>query len=74
MVDYVRLLHDAYGIDSSQPISPLPFRDLATEVKRLLQIVELQKGELRRLRRLLGEGLLQGAFDDPLNSVKDVRR
>jgi hypothetical protein len=62
MVDYVRLLHDAYGIDSSQPISPLPFRDLATEVKRLLQIVELQKGELRRLRRLLGEGLLHGAL------------
>ena len=61
MVDYVRLLHDAYGIDSNRAISPLPFRDPATEVKRLLQIVEVQKGELGRLRRLLGEGLLHGA-------------
>ena len=24
MIDYVRLLHDAYGIDSNRPISPLP--------------------------------------------------
>jgi hypothetical protein len=60
MIDYVRLLHDAYGIDSNRPISPLPFRDLATEVERLLQIVEPQKGELRRLRRLLEEGLSHG--------------
>jgi hypothetical protein len=60
MIDYVRLLRDAYAIDSKRPIGPLPFRDLATEVKRLLQIIEVQKGELRRLRRLLGEGLLQG--------------
>jgi hypothetical protein len=62
MVDYVRLLHDAYGIDSNRAISPLPFRDPATEVKRLLQIVEVQNDELRRLRRLLGEGLLHGAL------------
>jgi hypothetical protein len=62
MIDYVRLLHDAYGIGSNRPISPLPFRDLATEVKRLLQIVEVQKAELRRLRRLLGEGLLHRAL------------
>jgi hypothetical protein len=34
---------------------------LAVEVKSLLQIVEVQKGELRRLRRLLGEGLFHGA-------------
>ncbi len=61
MIDYVRLLHDVSGIDSKRPISPLPFRDLATELKRLLRIVEVQKGELRRLRRLLGEGLLDGA-------------
>jgi hypothetical protein len=62
MIDYVRLLHDAYGIDSNRSISPLPFRDLATEVKRLLKIIEVQKGELRRLRRLLGKGLLHGAL------------
>jgi hypothetical protein len=62
MIDYVRLLHEAYGIDSNRPISPLPFRDLGTEVTRLLQIVEVQKDELRRLRRLLGEGLLHGAL------------
>jgi hypothetical protein len=61
MIDYVRLLHDVSGVDSNRPISPLPFRDLATEVKRLLRIVEVQKGELRRLRRLLGEGLFHGA-------------
>jgi hypothetical protein len=56
MIDYVRLLNNAYGIN--RPITPLSFRDLATEVKRLLQIVEVQKGEIRRLRRLLGAGLL----------------
>ena len=61
MIDYVRLLHDISGIDSKRPISALPFRDLATEVKRLLRIVEEQKGELRRLRRLLGEALFHGA-------------
>jgi hypothetical protein len=62
MIDYVRLLQDAHGIESNRPTSPLPFRDLATEVKRLLQIVEVQKGELRRLRRLLGKELLHGAL------------
>ena len=55
MIDFVRLLNNACGID--RPIGPLSFRDLATEV----QIVEVQKGELRRLRRLLGEGLYHGA-------------
>jgi hypothetical protein len=58
VIDYVRLVNDAYGIASNRP----SIRDRATEVRRLLQIVEVQKGELQRLRRLLEEGLMHGAL------------
>jgi hypothetical protein len=57
VIDDVRVVKAAHGIDSSQPITPPPIRDMATEVKRLSQIIEVQSGELRRLRRLLGEEL-----------------
>jgi hypothetical protein len=60
VIDYVRLVNDAEGIASNRPIFPPPIRDLASEVRRLLQIVEVRAGELRRLRRLLGELLLHG--------------
>jgi hypothetical protein len=60
VIDYVRLANDAEGTASNRPIGPPPIRDLATKVRRLLQIVEVQAGELRRLRRLLGAPLLHG--------------
>ena len=59
MIDYIRVLHNSYGRGSNNKFQEvIPIRDLDTENKRLKQIVEVQKGELLRLRRLLGAGLL----------------
>jgi hypothetical protein len=59
MIDYVRLLNGAYGAGSHRlPPQALPIRDLATEIKRLTEIILVQKGELERLRRILNERLL----------------
>jgi hypothetical protein len=59
MIDYIRVLHNSYGRGSNNKFQEvIPIRDLDTENKRLKQIVEVQKGELLRLRRLLGAVLL----------------
>ena len=59
MIDYTRILNNSYGLGSNNKLQEvLPIRNLDTDNKRLKQIVEVQKGGLQRLRRLLGEGLL----------------
>jgi hypothetical protein len=58
MIDYIRLLNNSFGVGSNRPPpQPEPIRDLATEIKRLTQIILVQKGELERLRRILNERL-----------------
>ena len=59
MIDNTRYLNNSFGLGSGLKFQEvIPIRDLDTENKRLKQIVEVQKGELQRLRRLLGHGLL----------------
>ena len=59
MIDYMRILKNSYGLRSNNKFQDvIPIQDLDTENKRLKQIVEVQKGELLRLRRLLGAVLL----------------
>ena len=59
MIDYIRYLNNSFGLGSGHKFEEMiPILDLDTENKRLKQIVEVQKGELQRLRRLLGQGLL----------------
>jgi hypothetical protein len=55
MIDYIRILNNSYGLRSNNKFQEvIPIRDLDIENKRLKQIVDVQKGELLRLRRLLG--------------------
>jgi hypothetical protein len=55
MIDYTRVLGWT-GVGSARK-KAAPEMDAVTEISRLKQLVELQKNELRRLRRLLGHGL-----------------
>jgi len=60
MVANIRYLNNSFGLDSGLKFQEvIPIRDLDTENKQLKQIIEVQKGELQRLRRLLGQGLSQ---------------
>jgi hypothetical protein len=60
MIDYIRIPNNSYGFGPNNKIQEvISIRDLDTENERLNQIVEVQKGELHRLRLLLGEGLLR---------------
>ena len=59
MLDCIRCPNNAFGLRSGHKFQEvIPIQDLDTENKRLKQIVEVQNGELQRLRRLLGQGLL----------------
>jgi hypothetical protein len=72
MIDNIRYLNNSFGLDSGLKFQEvIPIRDLDTENKQLKQIVEVQKSELQRLRRLLGQGLLhreKGADNDSQSS------
>ena len=55
MIDYPRVLGWT-GVKSNKKNADSEM-DAEAEIARLKQLVELQKNELRRLRRLLGHGL-----------------
>jgi hypothetical protein len=55
MIDYTRVLGWT-GVGSTRA-KAAPEMDAVTEISMLKQLVELQKNELRRLRRLLGHDL-----------------
>ena len=55
VIDYTRVLGWT-GVKSNGKDTDSE-TDAETEIARLKQLVELQKNELRRLRRLLGHGL-----------------
>jgi hypothetical protein len=58
MIDYTRILNNWYGLGSSLKLKQATRVDTETEIRLLRGVVEVQKVELRRFRRLLGEGLL----------------
>ena len=61
MIDYERIQRGASGKGSKRSKSKQPDAgplEPAVEIARLKKVIELQKGELQRLRRLLGHDLL----------------
>jgi hypothetical protein len=55
MIDYLPIPDNSYGCGSNHKLKEaISIRDLDTQNERLKQVAEVQKGELHRLRLLLG--------------------
>lgn len=53
-IDYKRVKHATKGVESPNPEPAIPVTE---ELTRCQKLVEIQKGMIRRLQRLLGAGL-----------------
>lgn len=54
MIDYKRVQRATKGVDSPKPLPEVPCEEALDRCRKL---VEIQKAMIRRLQRLLGEGL-----------------